>query len=179
MDHIFQLFDQPGIEYPNPPHKNPANPLDPDFFDGVLQIPQNQLQALHIPSETVLIEILGRRLRNEPINEIWINQINFYQHSPATLGGISFQAHNGTFFFITPIARCGLNRINRTIEEGGSWSHAGGRVKEIMDGGHRVRSRRSYHYKPPAADADRWLMKEYTVYPLHEMNNFAVVKLHR
>lgn len=83
--------------------------------------------------------------------------------------GISFQAHNGTFYFITPIARCGLNRINRTIEEGGSWSHAGGRVKEIMDGGHRAGSRRSYHYKPPATDADRWLMKEYTVYPLHEV----------
>lgn len=87
MDHIFQLFDQPGIEYPNPPHENLANPLDPNFFEGVLQIRQNQLLALHIPSEIVLIEILGRRLRNEPINEIWINQINFYQHSPATLAG--------------------------------------------------------------------------------------------
>lgn len=85
--------------------------------------------------------------------------------------GNSVQESQDSFYFITPIVWNGLNRTNRTIVEGDTWNHSGGRVIPIMEGGLRTRSKRSYHYKPPTVNvhADRWLMKEYTLYPPHEV----------
>ncbi|CAI9765677.1 unnamed protein product [Fraxinus pennsylvanica] len=147
----------------------PENPLMVEEAQN-MENPPMALINFNPQDVRLITNFLIRRLRNEPLEENIIHEINFYDHSPQYMADNYVHGVPGVLFFFTPVRRLCRQKAVRKVygEGGGSWCRISGYVNHVKDKDNDNRvvgTIKSFKFAPknPNPNAITWLMKEYNL----------------